>query len=509
MRVTQHSGRMHRNGSAYSTKHNDRNFETEASNIDREKTAENITWTWCGKEYPEYSFDEAELLFYKTFYQKQLDATNKIYIQERHKDRVKKMDAWRKQRKHAPEEIIIQIGKVGDHPDLEKFKLCFAEYMACLNKWNSKHGNHMHILNWSLHQDEKGAPHVHIRRVWDYINPKTNRLEIGQEKALEAAGVQLPYPDQPAGRNNNRKMTFDAMMREQWQKIAIKNKLEIETEPLPKEEVGKPLDQVIAENEEKKKKLKEAIEQSEKTSKEAEAAMERAEKLEKEAREMMEKAEKLLAVVEEREKKINDDRLSIAAEKKELMKDKTALIEKNTELKMERAEVISQKNTYDTLVEAQRRKNEEADKMRAEAAKMRNEAEEKRRLLLEREMELDKRELSLKAKSEGLSEREKDVEEKTQVINECVRDYNKNTTEMEAARQSGIFSRLEAAAVKVVTGLTAMVNKYLRLWRKPFPELREEMSKAELSNCHTFEEWDKINRPSQKKNISKDYDFGY
>ena len=280
MRVTQHSGRKHRTGKAYSTKHDDRNFSTEADNIDREKTVDNIVWTWYDgfktneDGTPLHSFDEVELVFYQKRYGKQLASTNEKYIKARHKERVKSMDAWRKQVKHAPEEVITQIGKMNDHPDLDLFKICFLEYLDELEKWNRAHGNVMHILDWALHQDEIGAPHTHIRRVWDYYNSKTKQFELGQEKALEAAGVPLPHPDKAPGRFNNRKMTFDAEMRIVWQNICKEHGLEIETIPLPKNEVGMSLDQKIRQNEEERRQKEIETEQKLKEAEEKKKALE-------------------------------------------------------------------------------------------------------------------------------------------------------------------------------------------------------------------------------------------
>lgn len=337
MRVTQHSGRKHRTGKAYSTKHNDRNFSSKADNIDREKTADNIVWTWYDKfetkedGTPLHSIDEVELVFYQERYGKQLAATNEKYIKARHKERVKSMDEWRKQIKHAPEEVITQIGKMNDHPDLDLFTKCFQEYLRELEKWNLEHGDVMHILDWSLHQDEIGAPHTHIRRVWDYYNPKTKQFELGQEKALEAAGVPLPHPDKAPGRFNNRKMTFDAEMRTVWQNICKENGLEIETIPLPKNEVGMSLDQKIRQNEEARRQkeieaeqiLKEAEEKKKALAKEQEEFEQQKEIENKEIEEAREElknkdaeAQKILdreTSVKEKEEEIKDAHKEIEA----------------------------------------------------------------------------------------------------------------------------------------------------------------------------------------------------
>ena len=65
----------------------------------------------------------------------------------------------------------------------------------------------MQILNMAIHHDEQGGLHAHIRRVWNTTD-KDGNLTLGQNKALEAAGVELPEPDKKVSRYNNRKMTF-------------------------------------------------------------------------------------------------------------------------------------------------------------------------------------------------------------------------------------------------------------------------------------------------------------
>ena len=53
-----------------------------------------------------------------------------------------------------------------------------------------------------------------------------------QDKALEELGIELPDPDKPKGRYNNRKMTFDATCRELFLSICQKHGLEMEMEPI-------------------------------------------------------------------------------------------------------------------------------------------------------------------------------------------------------------------------------------------------------------------------------------
>ena len=51
-----------------------------------------------------------------------------------------------------------------------------------------------------------------------------------QEKALEALGFELPDPDKPLSRRNNRKITFDAACRKMLFEIAKRHGLELEEE---------------------------------------------------------------------------------------------------------------------------------------------------------------------------------------------------------------------------------------------------------------------------------------
>ena len=74
---------------------------------------------------------------------------------------------------HAPEEQILQIGHMEQYPEVEVSLSCFEEYLTWLNKWNEEHGKPFFILNWAMHQDEMGAPHFHLRRVWPCKDEET------------------------------------------------------------------------------------------------------------------------------------------------------------------------------------------------------------------------------------------------------------------------------------------------------------------------------------------------
>ena len=79
-----------------------------------------------------------------------------------------------------------------------------------------------------MHLDES-TPHIHERHVFDCEN-KYGEVAPQQEKALEALGFDLPDPDKPLSRRNNRKITFDAACRKMLFEIAKRHGLDLEEE---------------------------------------------------------------------------------------------------------------------------------------------------------------------------------------------------------------------------------------------------------------------------------------
>lgn len=237
MRVTQHNGRIRKGGKPYSAKHNDRNFDINAAdNIDPARTRFNRYWAigsidWYGPDEDKPTFEAVERAFYEKHFMPMYKASLERSRKRGQLKRVKPFEEWRKAWQFVPEETCLQIGSVADGaPDVKTFKACARDYMQALNAWNKKHGRPFTVLDVAYHFDEE-TNHAQIRRVWHSINPDTGIDEIGQEKSLERAGVALPDPGKPVGKDNNRKMTFDREMREKWLKICKKHGLDIETVP--------------------------------------------------------------------------------------------------------------------------------------------------------------------------------------------------------------------------------------------------------------------------------------
>lgn len=231
MRATIHNGRTGKDG-AYNTKHNDRQFDIRnAEHIDPERVKNNRYWNWTGN--PKMSFEDAESAFYEKHIRKHLDAQNARYKTQRHAERVKTMDEYRKSTQTCPEEVILQIGKLGDTIPADMMARIIQEQI----NWEQKQFPGVRVLDVALHMDEQGAPHIHERRAWIYTDRDGN-LAISQNKALEQMGVELPNPNKPRGRFNNRKQTFSRMCREHLLQICREHGLEIEEIPQEKSRSG-------------------------------------------------------------------------------------------------------------------------------------------------------------------------------------------------------------------------------------------------------------------------------
>ena len=245
MRATIHNGRTSTLG-AFTPKHNDRNFNiNHAEHIDPERVQLNRYWNWTGN--PETTFEAAEQAFYEKHIRKHLDAQNARYKAQRHAERVKSMDEYRRSPQTCPEEVILMIGKAGDTIPADMMARIIQEQI----NWEQKQFPGVKVLNVALHMDEQGAPHIHERRAWVYTD-KDGNFAISQNKSLEQMGVELPNPNKPRSRFNNRKMTFSRMCREHLLQICREHGLEIEEIPQEKSKSGRTLEDYQAGEAEKR-----------------------------------------------------------------------------------------------------------------------------------------------------------------------------------------------------------------------------------------------------------------
>lgn len=245
MRATIHNGRTSHLG-AFTPKHNDRNFNiSHAEHIDPERVKNNRYWNWTGN--PETTFEAAEAAFYEKHIKQHLDAQNARYRAQRHAERAKTMDEYRRSPQTCPEEVILQIGKAGDTIPADMMARIIQEQI----NWEQQTFPGVRVLDVALHMDEQGAPHIHERRAWVYTD-KDGNFAISQNKALEQMGVELPNPNKPRGRFNNRKQVFSRMCREHLLQICREHGLEIEEVPQEKSKSGRTLEDYQASEAEKR-----------------------------------------------------------------------------------------------------------------------------------------------------------------------------------------------------------------------------------------------------------------
>lgn len=245
MSATIHNGRTSHLG-AFTPKHNDRNFNIKnAEHIDPERVKNNRYWNWTGN--PATTFEVAEQAFYEKHIRKHLDAQNARYRAQRHTERAKTMDEYRRSPQTCPEEVILQIGKRGDTIPADMMARIIQEQI----NWEQQQFPGVKVLDVALHMDEQGAPHIHERRAWVYTD-KDGNFAISQNKSLEQMGVELPNPDRPRGRFNNRKQTFSRRCREHLLQICREHGLEIEEIPQEKSKSGRTLEDYQAGEAEKR-----------------------------------------------------------------------------------------------------------------------------------------------------------------------------------------------------------------------------------------------------------------
>ena len=236
MKMTRHNGRSGKHGT-YNPKHNDRRFDIgNSDHIDQERAKQNVYWDcFQGFRFPSdqtdeeqitYSFEQIERAYYHEHYDEYCDGQHERNRQSGHSGRDRTPDDLWKDKKTCPEESVIQIGTMEHSVPPDVLAEIAAEFFE---EFQKRFGDHIHILDWSLHLDES-TPHIHERHVFDCEN-RYGEIAPQQEKALEALGFDLPNPDQKPGKVNNRKMTFDAACRAMLFDICEKHGLHLDHEP--------------------------------------------------------------------------------------------------------------------------------------------------------------------------------------------------------------------------------------------------------------------------------------
>ena len=235
LKLTRHNRRAGTHGT-YNPKHNDRSFNlANSEHIDPERAKGNIYWD-CFHGFRSAlappdpddlaaTFSDVERQFYESRYSNFVESQNERNAKIRHTERNRSIPDLLSSRKTCPEETIYQLGTLDEHASAEDLLNIVTEF---IEEFKAKFGDHVHVLDWALHLDES-TPHIHERHVFDCEN-KYGEVAPQQEKALETLGFELPDPDKPLSRRNNRKITFDVACRKMLFEIAKRHGLELEEE---------------------------------------------------------------------------------------------------------------------------------------------------------------------------------------------------------------------------------------------------------------------------------------
>ena len=232
LKLTRHNGRAGTHGT-YNPKHNDRSFNlANSEHIDQKRAKGNIYWdcyhgirSASDKDKQTAAFSDVEKMFYEIHYSHFVENQNARNAKIRHTERNRTIEDLLEGKKTCPEETIYQLGTLDEHASAEDLLNIVTEF---IEEFKAKFGNHVHVLDWALHLDES-TPHIHERHVFDCEN-KYGEVAPQQEKALETLGFELPDPEKPLSRRNNRKITFDAACRKMLFEIAKRHGLDLEEE---------------------------------------------------------------------------------------------------------------------------------------------------------------------------------------------------------------------------------------------------------------------------------------
>ena len=229
VRATMHNGRG-RNTKGFKVRHNDRDFDTtRAEHINPEPERKNryfiVEADGTVNNRPQISFETHEKRMYTHLFSETLSKQAERHIKSGHRERIRTPDQYRTAIRTCPEETILMLGTRECHAEPQAF-------IKAVNLWcqqmKAAYGTHWRLLDGALHFDES-TPHCHIRAIWTAEGK--DGLQISENQALRALGIQRPDLEQPEGKHNCPKQTFTQQARQIW--IAAAREYGIEIEEIP------------------------------------------------------------------------------------------------------------------------------------------------------------------------------------------------------------------------------------------------------------------------------------
>lgn len=453
MRLTIHNARAGKDG-VFSAKHNDRNFNPENSeHIDPERSKDNYYWHIYHSESPQMTFEDAEKRFYNETFTEALDAQNKRHKKGGHNKRIKTMDEYRKSKQACPEEVIYQVGKKGDTIDPILFRKIFIKQI----KWEIKTYPNMKIVDLAIHNDEQGAPHAHVRRVW--IAENDDGITVSQSKALEAMGIESPEAGKDKTRTNNPKKVITQLIRDHCIEVCESYGVEIEREPQDASKSG--LDLITYKANQEKKKASKAKEEAE----QAEISKNQALKDKKDAEDSKDLTLQETSDLKATNKNLKDENTelqlnntTLLSENKELKDSNTRLTNSNARLKQISENLETKK---DELLKLKNSELEEYQKLQGENSRL-EEKNEKARLSIksynDKKAELTSLDDKIKAET-GLLKDIIDDKVKASEVEPSFKKKLFNNNSNTKTYDSEMIEKLESLGENVETKYQNMINK--------------------------------------------------
>lgn len=206
-------------------RHNSRTgFKEQPEHIDLAKSKFNWYWNCLTGVVPEIDYAEMEEEYYEKRFRLALDNQNGRYKAAGQHKNCKTMKQFMNSPRYKPEEQIIQVGSMDNTITKEQLLEIYQDYY----EWHTKEYPEVKFLNATLHVDEDGAPHFHVRRVWEVTNG--DEVGICQADVLAKYGFERPNLNKPQGRKNNPKIAYTKKVREKLLEICLQHGIDIEVE---------------------------------------------------------------------------------------------------------------------------------------------------------------------------------------------------------------------------------------------------------------------------------------
>ena len=206
-------------------RHNSRTgFKEQPDHVDLAKSKFNWYWNCLTGVVPEIDYAEMEREYYEKRFRLLLDNQNERYKAARQHNNCKTMKQFMNSPRYKPEEQIIAVGSMYNTITKEQLLEIYQDYY----EWHTKEYPEIKFLNATLHVDEKGAPHFHVRRVWEVTNG--DEVGICQADVLAKYGFERPNLNKPQGRKNNPKIAYTKTVREKLLEICLQHGIDIEVE---------------------------------------------------------------------------------------------------------------------------------------------------------------------------------------------------------------------------------------------------------------------------------------